>query len=234
MTVTKEIPACAGMKRLGGNLIRQNHMNLIFGLNIHGYSILGIFWNLFLILIPCLTVYGMVVAVRKRKWKALGGVEKAVFAALFLYWLFWFPNTAYQFMVPRHLADYCAHFDKNRVCDTGSWLVTFFFVYALAGLPAFYYALNRMEGLLTGLFTRSLSRGFILLIIPLTTLGVMLGLFERANSWDVLTNPLGLVTITVGYLQNADIFLFFGIFTASLYAIYYGFGAFIRLVARNR
>ncbi|MBI5422023.1 DUF1361 domain-containing protein, partial [Candidatus Peregrinibacteria bacterium] len=198
-------------------------MNLIFGLNIHGYSILGIFWNLFLILIPCLTVYGMAVAVGKRPWKALGGIERAVFVALFLYWLFWFPNTAYQFMIPRHLADYCAHFDKNRVCDTGSWLVTFFFVYALAGLPAFYYALNRMEGLLARVFSNRLSKGFTALAIPLTTLGVMLGLFERANSWEVLTAPWGLAKTTVGYLQNADTLLFFGLFTASLYAIYYGF-----------
>lgn len=209
-------------------------MNLIFGLNIHGYSILGMFWNLLLILIPCFTVYGMAIAVRKRKWKALGGAERVVFAALFLYWLFWFPNTAYQFMIPRHLADYCAHFDKNRVCDTGSWLVTFFFVYALAGLPAFYYALDRMEGLLASVFSRRLSKGFSLSVIPLTTLGVMLGLFERANSWEVLTNPLGLVNITVGYFQNTDMLLFFGVFTASLYLIYYGFQAFIRLLARNR
>lgn len=209
-------------------------MNLIFGLNIHGYTILGIFWNLLLILIPCFTVYGMAVAVGERKWKVLGGLEKAVFAALFLYWLFWFPNTAYQFMIPRHLADYCTHFDKNRVCDTGSWLVPFFFVYALAGLPAFYYALNRMEGLLASVFSLRLSKGFAFLMIPLTTLGVMLGLFERANSWEVLTHPLSLVAITIGYSQNVDMLMFFGIFTVSLYLIYYGFRAFIRLFTPKR
>jgi uncharacterized membrane protein len=209
-------------------------MNLIFGLNIHGYSVLGIFWNLFLVLIPCLTVYGMTVAARGRQWKAFGWAEKAAFAALFLYWLFWFPNTAYQFMVPRHLTDYCAHFDKNRVCDTGSWLVAFFFIYAAAGLPAFYYALNRMGRLLDRLFQAKLSKGLILTTIPLTTLGVMLGLFERANSWDILLNPLSLVQQTLNQLQEPDKLLFFGVFTASLYLLYYGTAAFIRLVTKSR
>ena len=66
------------------------------------------------------------------------------------------------------------------------------------------------------------------------TLGVMLGLFERSNSWDVLTQPLSLVQTALGYLQTADILAFFVIFTASLYVIYYGFGAFIRLIASKR
>ena len=209
-------------------------MNLIFGLNIHGYNILGIFWNLFLILIPCLTVYGMTGAARGRHWKTLEWAEKAAFTLLFLYWLFWFPNTAYQFMVPRHLADYCAHFDKNRVCDTGSWLVTFFFAYAVLGLPTFYYALNRMGRLLDRFFQAKHSNGLILITIPLTTLGVMLGLFERANSWDILLNPLALVQQTLNQLQEPDKLLFFGVFTASLYLIYYGIDAFIRLVTKSR
>jgi len=209
-------------------------MNLIFGLNIHGYSVLGIFWNLFLILIPCLTVYGMTVAARGRTWKALGWAEKLAFITLFLYWLFWFPNTAYQFMVPRHLTDYCAQWDKNRVCDTGSWLVTFFFTYAALGLPAFYYALERMGRLLDGLFQAKLSKGLVLITVPLTTLGVMLGLFERANSWDVLFEPLALVRQTLSQLGEPDNLLFFGVFTVSLYLIYYGTDAFIRLVTSKR
>jgi uncharacterized membrane protein len=161
-------------------------------------------------------------------------MDRVAFILLFLFWLFWFPNTAYQFMLTRHLANYCVIWDKNRVCDHGSWLVTFFFTYALTGLPAFYYALNRMERLLAGVFSVRLSKWFAFLMIPLTTLGVMLGLFERSNSWDVLTQPLSLVQTALGYLQTADILAFFVIFTASLYVIYYGFGAFIRLIASKR
>jgi uncharacterized membrane protein len=133
-------------------------------------------------------------------------------------------------MIPRHLVDYCANYDKNRVCDHGSWLVTFFFTYTLTGLPAFYYALNRMERLLAGIFSAKLSRTVVLLTIPLTTLGVMLGLFERSNSWEVLTQPLSLLGVAVGYFQSADMLAFFVVFTASLYAIYYGFKGFIKLV----
>jgi len=209
-------------------------MNLIFGINIHGYYVLAMLWNLFLILIPCWTVYFMASSVGKRKWAKFTGVEQAAFALLFLFWLFWFPNTAYQFMIPRHLVDYCAVYDKNRVCDQGSWLVTFFFMYALAGLPTFYYALNRMEGLLASVFSLKLSKLLSFLLIPLTTLGVMLGLFERANSWEVLTQPFFLLGIVFGYFQSTDMLAFFVAFTASLYAIYYGFGAFIRLLIPKR
>ena len=209
-------------------------MNYIFGLNIHGYNVLAIFWNLFLILIPCFTVCALAVSVGKRKWAKFTWADRAAFGLLFLFWLFWLPNTAYQFMIPRHLADYCANFDKNRVCDQGSWLVTFFFTYALLGLPTFYYALSRMGRLLTGVFSTKLSKAFVIFVIPLTTLGVMLGLFERSNSWEVLTQPLFLVKTVLGYFQSTDMLVFFGAFTASLYAIYYGFGAFIRLLAKNR
>lgn len=203
-------------------------MNLIFGLNIHGYYILAILWNLFLILIPCWTVYFMASSVGKRKWAKFTGAEQLIFLFLFLFWLFWFPNTAYQFMIPRHLVDYCAVYDKNRVCDQGSWLVPFFFMYALAGLPTFYYALNRMERLLAGVFSARISKAFVLFVIPLTTLGVMLGLFERSNSWEVLTQPFSLLGIALGYFQSADMLAFFLAFTVSLYAIYFGFKGFIR------
>ncbi len=209
-------------------------MNLIFGSSIHGYNILAIFWNLLLILIPCFTVYALATSVGRRTWAKLTTGDKAAFALLFLFWLFWLPNTAYQFMIPRHLANYCAAWDKNRVCDHGSWLVTFFFTYALTGLPAFYYALKRMERLLAGVFSMRLSKAFVVFTIPLTTLGVMLGLFERSNSWEVLTQPFFLVKTALGYFQNTDTLAFFGAFTASLYAIYYGFGAFIRLMTQKR
>jgi len=209
-------------------------MDLVFASSIHGYNTLTIFWNILLILIPCFTVYALAASVGRRTWPKFTKTDQIAFILLFLFWLFWFPNTAYQFMIPRHLADYCANWDKNRVCDYGSWLVTFFFTYALIGLPAFYYALNRMERLLAGVFSIKLSKAFVLFTIPLTTLGVMLGLFERSNSWDVLIQPFSLIKVALDYFQSADTLAFFGAFTASLYAIYYGFGAFIRLLAKNR
>ena len=208
-------------------------MNFLFSLNIHGYEIVTVFWNLFLILIPCVTVYVMTGWVGRKPWTKFSWPKRIGFVLLFLFWLFWFPNTAYQFMIPRHLTDYCASFDLYRVCDRGSWMVIFFFVYALIGLPAFYYALERMGRLLASVFSPKASHWFTILMLPLTTLGVMLGLFMRANSWDVLLSPLALVRQTLSYLQESDKLLFFGVFTAFLYILYYGTDAFIRLITRK-
>jgi uncharacterized membrane protein len=201
--------------------------DLIFAPTLHGYNDISFFWNILLILIPCLTVNALDTSVGKRTWPALNGADKAAFVLLFLFWLFFFPNTAYQFMVVRHLADYCPSFYIDRVCKQDSWLVVFFFTYALIGVPAFYYALNRMAGLWKRVFSAKASYTLLAVLPPLTTLGVMLGLFMRANSWDVVLSPLSLLQTILGYFQSGDKALFFIVFTFCLYLIYFGFDWFI-------
>lgn len=198
-------------------------MNFVFGLSIQGYDVIGIFWNVLLILIPCFVVYGLQKAIRNRQWGSLSFSEKSIFVILFFYWLFWFPNTVYQFMLPRHLVHYCDYYDEHYVCSDRAWLVAFFFIYALLGAPAFYYALSRMAELWNRLFSASVSRLMVWLTLPITTLGLMLGLFDRANSWEVITRPLALIQVVFGYLADPDTLFFFFFFTLCLFFVYYGF-----------
>jgi uncharacterized membrane protein len=195
-------------------------MQSIFHINIHGYSILFALWNILLAVIPCITVYAMLRAVGKRKWNVLG-TEKGAFLLLFLFWLFFFPNTAYQFLTVRHLVDYCSDFDRYRVCATGSWLPMVFFVYASTGIPTFYYALSRMKQVIGTLFGQTLSDIFPVFMIPLTSIALLFGLYGRFNSWDVLLRPYRLITAALSYLSTAGRFTDFAVFTIGLYLIYY-------------
>lgn len=174
---------------------------------INDYHLAFVAWNLFLALLPCWAVYFLSENKKLRK-------NKNVFAVLFLFWLFVLPNTAYLFFMVRHLVNYCGDLDANRVCQMGSWQVMFFFVYALIGLPTFYYALSKMTALVK-------KDWLPLVAIPLTSIGLMLGLYDRFNSWDVLHSPFTLLETAASYLSGGFHQKDFIFFTVSLFLIYY-------------
>ena len=196
-------------------------MESIFSLFINKYQILMIFWNIILALIPCLTVYYLAKSVGKKKWGKLGGGQWA-FATLFLFWLLMLPNTAYLFTMVRHLVNYCFDFDRYRVCAEEAWIVMFFFVYALIGVPTFYYALNKMSRIFRTLFNEFAATFLPIITIPLVAIGVMFGLFERYNSWDVLTRVNEIIRTVFGYFTDGNQLLNLLVFTLSFYLIYYG------------
>ena len=209
-------------------------MHFLFSLSINKYNILTIFWNIFLALIPCITVYYLAISVKRKKWNDFKRGEKLFFTLIFLFWLFMFPNTAYLFTIVRHLVDYCQHYDKFRVCSEGNtWMVMFFFTYSLIGVPTFYYALKKMTDIFKKLFNKISATILPIIVIPLTSIGVMFGLFERFNSWDILLNPLGILRTTLGYFTDLNLLINFLIFTISLYLIYYGFGYFIWKIVKK-
>ena len=203
-------------------------MQIIFSLSINKYNILTIFWNVFLALIPCITVYYLALSVKRKKWHAFKAGEKISFVLIFLFWLFMFPNTAYLFFIVRHLVNYCQHYDKFRVCSEGNtWMVMFFFTYSVIGIPTFYYALNKMADVFRKLFNRTSATVLPIIVIPLTAIGVMFGLFERFNSWNILLNPLNILSVAFSYFTDLNLFINFLIFTICMYLIYYGSGYFI-------
>lgn len=197
-------------------------MDFLFSLSINGYNLVFVFWNIFLALIPCWVVYSLTLSVKGHSWSKLQMGSRLAFILLFLFWFFFFPNTAYLFTMPRHLVNYCDDFDKYRVCIEQSWMVIFFFTYAAIGIPTFYYALSRMTKVLTSVFGQGLELLFPLLMIPLTTIGVMFGLFERFNSWDMVADPFSVLRTVGTYFTDSALFTNFLIFTAAFYLIYFG------------
>ena len=209
-------------------------MNFLFSLSINKYYVLMIFWNIFLAVIPCAVAYYAYISVKKKTWADLKTSEKISAALIFLFWLFMFPNTAYLFSIPRHIVDYCPAYNKYEVClDNGrTWMVFFFFFYALLGVPTFYYALKKMSLTFRSLFNRTASVLLPAVIIPVTSIGVMFGLIERYNSWDVIFNPASLINTFIGYFMSADLFFTFLFFTLMLYMVYYGLDVFIKKNSR--
>jgi uncharacterized membrane protein len=173
---------------------------------INSYPVLMMAWNIFLALIPCWVAYGML---RKKI-----SMKSAWFWPLFIIWFFFFPNTAYLFTMVRHLLNHCVDYNPLlRVCTEESWMVMFFFGYALIGLPTFYYALKKM--------THLVGRCFPLVMIPFTSIGVLFGLVERFNSWDVIRNPMMIVQTGFSYFIEPDKILNLIVFTIVFYFIYY-------------
>ncbi len=195
-------------------------MEFLFSASINQYKILMVFWNLFLALVPCLTAYHLNKVVGEKKWNKLGKAQWA-FVFLFLFWLLMLPNTAYLFTMVRHLADYCPDLDCYRVCPEQTWMVMFFFVYALLGVPAFYYAIDKMKQVFKTLFSPRSAAFLPVFTVPLAAIGVMVGLFERYNSWDILIKGDEIISTVSSYFTNADDFINFFAFTLSFYLIYY-------------
>ena len=205
-------------------------MEFLFSLAINKYNILVIFWNIVLALVPCFVVYYLAKAVRRKKWKKFKTNQRLSFGLIFLFWLFMFPNSAYLFTMVRHLVNYCDDFDCFRVCVEEAWMVMFFFTYALIGVPTFYYALKKMNQVFKQVFNDLSAALLPIIVIPLTSIAVMFGLFERYNSWEVLTKPLEIIKTGFSYFTDLNLFFNFLTFTLSLYLIYYGLNYFIRRI----
>jgi len=197
-------------------------MGSILDLSINDYNLYSFVLNVFLALLPCWIVFRLKKATKGHRWPTFKKGEKASFILIFLFWLAFFPNTAYLFTMPRHLVDYCTDYDLNRVCVEEAWMTTFFFGYAMVGVWTFVYALKAMSDLLGRVLGTIWRRRLPYALIPLTSLGVMLGLFARLNSWDVAFHPFKLLTDTAKTLANPYVMLDFGLFTALSFLVYYG------------
>lgn len=208
-------------------------MEFLFSLSVAGYKVLGIPWNIFLALIPCWIVYYMGLSIHRKKWTKFTFLNQFAFILLFVFWFFLFPNTVYLFTISRHLVNLCSDFDRYRVCLEEMWVVLFMFTYALVGLPTFYYALSRMSKVLGKVIHQNVGRYFPIIMIPLASIGIMFGLSDRFNSWDVLLNPLNLFSVTYEYFTNSILFFNFIIISVSLYLIYFGTYYFVWKIANK-
>lgn len=207
-------------------------MNSLLSLGINDYKVLTIFWNIFLALIPCFTVYYLAKSIKNRKLKSFRIFEYISFVLIFLFWLLFLPNTAYLLTDTRHLVNYCSDWNLHRVCINESWMVIFFTTYAFIGVPTFYYSINKMRILLGKLINKKIGQVLPIITIPLISIGVMFGLFERFNSWDVVTSPIDIIKTGLGYFMDQDLFVNFLVFTLCLYFIYYVMGFFIKKITK--
>ncbi len=197
-------------------------LNSILSITINDYYVATFFWNIFLALIPCYMAYRLSKKYYLKKWSNISTYNQLIFIIIFLLWLFFLPNTAYLLTDVRHLANYCDNLDPSlRVCKQQAWIVPLFFTYAAIGIPTFYYALNRMTFVIGKMFGKFFRIIFPIVLIPLSSLGLMLGLVGRFNSWNVIYDPLSVARVAFSYFSDSAMLLNWFAYTLMLFFIYY-------------
>jgi uncharacterized membrane protein len=142
----------------------------------HAYLV----WNLFLAWMPLL--FAVLAAER---FPASGGLRDRKFMGLGLVWLLFFPNAPYIFTDVVHL------FHGWR---SSFWVeLSMILLGAMTGFLAGFLSLRVMHGLVVRAHGRVAGGLFVAVVSGLAGFGVYLGRFVRLNSWDVLTDPLGLL-----------------------------------------
>ncbi len=171
-------------------------------------------WNLFLAWVPlgiALLTYRRLEQGRLRGYHALAG-----WAA----WLLFFPNAPYIITDLLHLTKRSAvpiWYDSLMV-----------FSYALVGLLAGLLSLYLIHRVMDRLLGRGAARWVVTGSLLLAGFGVYLGRFERWNSWDLLTNPAGLLGNALVQLTNPTALRLTAVFALMLTLIYYTFVGFLQ------
>lgn len=166
--------------------------DVVAGLKRHQYSpsdwsevagLLGLpfgflLWNLFLAWVPYLA------ALRFERLSA-GNAKPLARWGWFALWLFFLPNAPYIITDFIHL--------QHRPPVPVWYDMIMLFAFASTGLLLGLLSLHEVQRALRREFSMLFSQALVLLSIGLSGFGVWLGRFQRWNSWDILTNPDGLL-----------------------------------------
>jgi uncharacterized membrane protein len=191
-----------------------------FGLfYINDYPFIMLVWNIILAFIPFFLFLILRDYWRKTKFKGIQSKISAGF--IFFLWFIFFPNAPYLIGGIRHLIAYCPADSPSSICVSGAWMIMPWFAYSSLGWVFFVILLWQMAGLAKEVFNRAVSRWFIFTTIPLASLGVLFGLTERYNSWDIFTHPLRILQNLLRYMTDWEYFKNWLIFTAGYYILYF-------------
>lgn len=166
-------------------------------------------WNLFLAFIPYFLSSFLILNPKYLK-------TKIVILTLLFFWLIFFPNAPYI------LTD-LIHLEGKKNIQLWFDLILIL-SYAWTGLLFGLFSLSDIEKILR----KTLSKKWVIFIISLLlfigSFGIYLGRFLRWNSWDVITDPLGLI-YDIGYriinpiqfFKTWGLTIFMGIFLNMIY-----------------
>ena len=135
-------------------------------------------WNLFLAFIP------LVLSSKMELW--MEHKNKWMVVLLSLVWLLFIPNSFY-------IITDLFHLDMNQ--DVPLWFdLALLLSFAWNGLLFGIVSVRQMEKAFENYFNRKFELHFILPVMFLNALGIYVGRYLRFNSWDVIANPLQLIT----------------------------------------
>ena len=188
-------------------------------LAVNDYQLFILVWNIFLLVIPWLVVIyvkKLWLETKFRTWSL-----KIFALTLALIWLLFIPNTAYIISEVRHIVGYCPPDSPNKVCLENAWMIIFFFTYACLGWVSFYFLVSQAANLVKTIGNQFLAKLFIVITIPLISLGMLLGLFNRWNSWEFFISPARIWQTVFYYLFDYYHFINWLIFSLFLYFLYF-------------
>lgn len=182
-------------------------------------------WNLFLAWLPLLFALWLVRTLRTKlwsSWEALG------ISAL---WLLFLPNSFYMISDFIHLRNIAT---VDLLYDT-----VMFTAFIYLGLTLGFCSLYLVHLELKRRYNALRSAGYIGLVLLLASCAIYVGRDLRWNSWDVLTNPAGLLfdvsdrlLVPSGYGAIAVTVLSFFALLGSMYALAWGAARLVRATAR--
>lgn len=187
----------------------------VFEININGYPLSFMVWNI-LLAIAAVYLAGFSVRIWKSKKSLI--IKSAVSAV----WLAFLPNTAYLMTDARHIIGYCPIASYGNVCAENAWMTIFFFLFASFGWPSFVLAIRPLKSYVTKRFGVKQGILFAGLACFFSAWGVLLGLVNRFNSWELLTRPGQIIRVAFSYFNEASAalnILFVFIFLGILYAV---------------
>ena len=173
-------------------------------------------WNLFLAWIPLITAYIAWVLSLGRKWLYL------VIPLIAFVWIIFLPNAPYIITDFKHLTDPRA---AVPIWFDVMMLMWFSWTGMLLGVVSLYL----MQDIVHREFGRWISWIMVLAVSALSGLGVYIGRFIRWNSWDIFTDPTGILTqFVVGAqdpsLRSIGFIVIFAGFFLFVYVTLYAFG----------
>jgi uncharacterized membrane protein len=164
-------------------------------------------WNLFLALVPVF-FSGLLLKQKTLNYKSI---------LLLALWLLFLPNAPY-------LVTDIFHFEERppvpfwfdlMLVVSGAW----------NGILLCMISLLRVERFLKTVCTPKLTGKIMPLIIFLCGYGVYIGRYLRYNSWDVVTEPIGILRTSTHHIhhpfQNLNVWLFTFVFASFLGIIYF-------------
>jgi uncharacterized membrane protein len=190
----------------------------LLNISINGYDTATILWNIFLAIIPFFLCGYLIKLHHHKKFKKT--IYKIYGIILGFFWIIFIPNTAYIINDIRHITDFCP-MSLNHICAENAWMIMFFFSYGTIGWILFVYSINQMKLFLNNYNLKKFNDYFIIIVIPIIALGVLLGLVDRFNSWEIFIYPHELFGAFIKYFSDWLYFRNWIIFTLFLYILYF-------------
>jgi uncharacterized membrane protein len=136
-------------------------------------------WNLFLAWLPLAFASGLVAVLRRRLWSSWGALTLTILWVLFL------PNSFYMITDFIHIQDV----QRVDVLYDALMFTSFIYLGVLLGFSSLY--LVHLE--LKRRFTSRVAAALMAVTLLIASFAIYLGRDLRWNSWDVFTNPGGLL-----------------------------------------